>query len=67
MTTPLTLLRPEQAAERIGVSRRTLFSMLKDGRFVVPVRLGTRTVRFASSDVDAWIAARMAERDDRVA
>jgi prophage regulatory protein len=63
----VTLLRPEQAAERIGVSRRTLFNLMKAGRFVEPVRLGTRTVRFASTDVDTWIAERLAERDHRAA
>jgi prophage regulatory protein len=67
MDLPAYLLRAEQVAQRIGLSRRTLFKMVKDGQFAPPIRLGARTVRWASSDVDGWIAARLAERDQRAA
>ena len=40
--------------------------MVRQGRFVAPIRLGDsfrHGVRFAEDEVDAWIAAKLAARD----
>lgn len=53
----------ESAAwKRAGVSRSLAYELIRDGRFPQPVKIGTAT-RFVSSEVDAWIEARIAERD----
>mgnify|MGYP001546407908 CR=1 FL=1 len=58
----LSLVRPREAAERIGVSRSKLFEMLRRGEFVAPVRLSTRVVRFRSDEIDGWIQQRSQSR-----
>lgn len=55
MTENLNLLTPAQVAARLGISRSYCTRMLD--RFNVPViRLGHRTVRYRSEDIDALIA-----------
>lgn len=44
----------QQLAALIGVSRRTLYNMLDDGRFPVPCIPGTKPRRWDSDAVDAW-------------
>lgn len=46
----------QQLASLIGVSRRTLYNMLEDGRFPVPCIPGTKPRRWNSDAVDAWRA-----------
>lgn len=58
----LSLVRPRDAAERIGVSRSKLFEMLRRGEFVTPVRLSTRKVLFRSDEIDGWIQQRSQSR-----
>ena len=41
-------------AQYIGVSRRTFYNMLKDGRFSVPHIPGTWPRRWAIEHVDSW-------------
>lgn len=48
------LLTVKQAAELLGVSGRTLWSMYTSGE--IPVIRIRRTVRFSVADLKAWIA-----------
>ena len=60
------LLNKREAAARIGVNPHTLVRMAKEGRFPAPVRLGDHPLaehRFIESEVEAWIEARVVERD----
>lgn len=52
----------EVAWSRAGLSRSRAYELMSRGEFPKPVKLG-RAIRFVSSEVDAWIAARIAERD----
>lgn len=45
-------------AERMGVSRATVYRLMKSGDFVPLVRLSPRRVGFLTEDVDAWLASR---------
>jgi prophage regulatory protein len=47
---------------RAGISRAYCYELLNRGRFPKPVKIG-RAVRFVASEIDAWIIARIAERD----
>jgi len=47
---------------RAGISRAYCYALLNRGHFPKPVKIG-RAVRFVSAEVDAWIIARIAERD----
>lgn len=50
---------------RVGKSRSSLLQLVKDGKFPKPIRLSDtgRSVGFIASEVDAWIAGRVAARD----
>jgi prophage regulatory protein len=50
---PRRLIRLNELKQMIGVSRSTIYLMLKDGRFPQPVRFG-RTTAWRMADVIAW-------------
>ena len=51
------LRRPE--VERItGFSTPPIYRLMKLGRFPLPVRLGERTVRWSSNELDEWLSDR---------
>jgi len=60
------LIDKSTAAKACGYSKVHIMRLAKQNRFPKPVRLGNspqHAVRFVKSEVDAWIAERMAERD----
>lgn len=61
---PEHLLRLPDVCARVGVRHSKLYELIAAGDFPRPVKVGgTRASRWPSSEVDAWIAARIAERD----
>lgn len=66
-TTPRFLSWP-QTVERTGISKPTIWRLHRAGKFPKPVVLeDTRRSLFIESEVDAWIASRIAARDSRAA
>jgi prophage regulatory protein len=59
------ILRLEEVKRRTGLAGSTLYRMIVDGEFPRQVPLGARTVGWASDEIDRWIEARIAERDDK--
>jgi prophage regulatory protein len=59
------LLSYRQLKEMKGIvwSRQWLGVQIAAGNFPKPISLGSMTRGFIESEVDSWIAARMAERD----
>lgn len=57
------VLRFKQVKERVGYSRMHLFRLERDGKFPKRVPLGPNSVGWLASEIDAWIAARVAQRD----
>lgn len=53
---PLTdfLLRRTEVERIAGISRASIYRLIKAGKFPVPVNLGTGAVRWRQSDVVAW-------------
>lgn len=54
------LLRPRQVAERLGVSRATLYRMMRAAGagplpFPRPFKLSPQCVVFRASEVDEWV------------
>lgn len=43
-----------QVSEYTGIPKRTLYDMIKDGRFDVEPIKGTRPRRWNVEDIDAW-------------
>lgn len=64
-----TLINKSTAAKACDYSEAHIMRLAKQGRFPQPIRLGNspqHAVRFLKSEIDAWIAERVAERDQRV-
>ncbi len=57
------LLSYPEAADRCGLSRTHISRMVAAGTFPVPVETAPRRVAFVEAEVEAWIEARIAERD----
>ena len=54
-----TIIRLPQVKQRTGLSRSTIYSLIKVGRFKAPISLGARAVGWLDSDVDEFIAERV--------
>lgn len=67
------LLKRQQVEQLTGLGRSAIYARLDprhpqhDPTFPRPVSIGNNAVRWPSSEVDAWIKARIAERDNRKA
>ena len=61
-STPVSLLRMPEIVRRTGLSRSTVYRMVERGEFPGPVQLTSRTVAWASCDVDGWIKRRISAR-----
>jgi prophage regulatory protein len=57
--TPNTIIRLPQVKQRTGLSRSTIYSLIKSGLFKTPIILGARAVGWLDSDVDEFIAERV--------
>lgn len=56
-------LRLKDVLARTGLSRSTAYELIAAGKFVQPVRIGPRAIAFPESEIEAWAAERMAERE----
>ncbi len=52
------MLRPREAAERVGYSTRQIRRLADAGKFPPPVRLN-RAVGFVEAEVEAWLQGRI--------
>jgi prophage regulatory protein len=59
----LTLERLPWVKARTGLSRSEIYRRVAAGSFPAPVKLGERASAWPASEVDGWIAARIAARD----
>lgn len=48
------LLRRKEVEKIAGISRASIYRLIKAGKFPRPVALGTGSVRWKQSDVIAW-------------
>jgi prophage regulatory protein len=54
------LLRMPEVEKLCGLKRSSIYRRIAEGSFVKPVSLGGRAVAFPSSQVQRWIADRIA-------
>ncbi len=57
------LLPLEVVADKVGISGRQLYVEQAEGRFPRAVQITARRVGWVESEVDDWIAAKIAARD----
>ena len=56
------VLRLKDVLEKVGVSKATAYRLMKEAHFPTPITLGGNSVGWIEAEVDAWIEARMAQR-----
>lgn len=61
------ILPIEQVLDRTGLSRRTLYTEMSEGRFPKPVQLTTRRVGWPEAEVETFLTSKIAARDGMVA
>jgi prophage regulatory protein len=60
------LMRMQAVLDATGLSRPTLYKRMALDLFPTPVPIGERAVAWVSDEVEAWIQARVDERDERL-
>ncbi|KQT60374.1 MULTISPECIES: helix-turn-helix transcriptional regulator [unclassified Aureimonas] len=63
-STPPRLLRIAAVLDRVGLSKRTMLTLVEKGAFPKPVRPSRGTVAWIEAEVDGWIRDRITERDE---
>lgn len=64
--TQLRILRPKQAAKALGISRYTLYFLIRtDPTFPRPRRLAAQAVGWLESDLLDWVTSRPAAGGER--
>lgn len=53
------MMRLPEVLSLVGLSKSTLYSLIKSGDFAAPVKLGARAVAWPSHLVNQWLADRM--------
>jgi prophage regulatory protein len=56
------IIRLPQAVQKTGLSRSTIYLLLARGEFPKKIQLSPRSIGFLESEVDAWIAGKVANR-----
>lgn len=57
------LVRLPEVIERTSLSRSTIYEMMQAGRFPKPVKLHLRSNAWIESEINDWLASRVAERE----
>lgn len=60
---PLRMLRLRDVESRTGLRRATIYKHAKEGSFPKPVPLGKNSSGWVESEIEAWLASRVAARD----
>ena len=52
------IIRRREVEEMVGLSRSTIYALMKRDLFPRPVRLGARAVGWREAEISAWISSR---------
>ncbi|MGI8489995.1 AlpA family transcriptional regulator [Pectobacterium sp. S5] len=61
------LIRLPEVQRRTGYSKAWLYRLMKEQRFPAAIKIGSRSIAFIESEIDEWIAQRIAESRGEVA
>lgn len=59
------LLRINEVVEQTRLSKSTIYQAMAKGKFPLPIKISVLNVAWLASDIDAYIADRIAARDAR--
>jgi len=54
------LIRLGRVKEKVGLQTTAIYTGMGEGTFPLPVRIGSRSVAWVESEIDAWISQRAA-------
>ena len=60
---PLVILRRPEVEARTGLACSTIYDGIKAGTFPAPIQLGPKARGWIESEINEWLAARVAARD----
>lgn len=60
------LLKLLEVKKRTRLSKSHIYDLVRKGLFPSPLKLSERSSAWVESEVDAWIASRIAERDEEI-
>lgn len=52
------LLTRNQVQARVNLSRTAIYRMMRKGQFPLPLKLGTKAVRWPESELNEWLRTR---------
>jgi prophage regulatory protein len=58
-TQPIRILRRWQVQNTVGLSRATIYQMMREGRFPKPVKISARAVGWIEHDIQEWLMKRV--------
>jgi len=59
------ILRRKDVENRTGLSRSSIYLRMQRGTFPSQIKLGTRAVGWLEQEIEAWLEARVSERNAR--
>jgi prophage regulatory protein len=58
------ILRLPGVKGKTGLSRSSIYEKVQRNEFPAPVKIGERAVGWIETEIDAWVKARIVERDE---
>lgn len=58
LKTDVMMLRLREVMHATGLARSTIYKMMRDGAFPLPIKLSLRAVAWRSDDLNNWIRER---------
>lgn len=58
------LLPRREVEQRTGLSRASIYRLMRRGELPEPIKVGPRAVRWPESEIDSWLAGRPRSRGD---
>lgn len=53
------IIRLPQVIEKVGLSRSSIYLLLKKNRFPASIQIGERSMGFLESDIDQWLDSKI--------
>lgn len=61
------LIRRKEVQEKTGLGASSIYAMMAQGAFPKPLQLSERRVAWIESDIDSWVAERIAKHKANIA
>jgi len=65
-TSPNDLIRREEVINMVGLSRSTIYTLMKNSEFPLSIKLSERSVAWLRRDIQNWISNKTASKNERV-